>query len=364
MTKFFQNAEATHERLSKLGNLTLMCNNSALLSGKKKLTLTYSMKVILGFDVLIIVVALLLHIVGLSVLLSLRQKKLSPQKIFIVHLSFVSIINIISTTTVVHSEYQGYKIYDNTLILAFNCAHMAYINNLCLLTLDRFMFIAFPFRYRARITKCIIFCSLGVLWLISIISGISMTFSKNSNFTVVWFCSTAFFIYTGFVIGLTICVYGFIVVRTYYSSLINGNQILKKKKLFIIPFLIIFTFFLFAFLPHLIYYYATVNSNNTGKNWLVILIGINTLNNVSDPIIYIYLQATAMAQFLMLIRKLMASMSIVSRKMCFFSPAYFYYQRKRKVASFTSNSDFDLDFQNIESVERFGNELAVLQNSN
>ena len=336
----------------------MACNNTSSFE-KIPFKLPFDVQCILGVDLFVIVIALLLNFLGILVLLRRKLKNISPQNILIIHMSFVSIINIFTNATAVYWKYHGSR-FTNAFIVVYYFAHMAYILNLCLLSLDRFMFVAFPFRYRTKMTKVIVFSCLCVLWLLSIILGLLIEYGDIAN---EWFRQNASYVYNGFVIAFSICIYTFIVVRTYHSSLINSNHLLikKMKKLFIMPFLIVFTFFLFVFLPHLIAYNVQIKSKNTRKLLLLALIGINVLNNVSDPIIYMYLQPAARKKLLLFIRKFKAFLT--GRKLNLF-PSIFgiYYHRKNKDESFTScTATLEVNFETI--TPGFANQTQIVKPS-
>nr|XP_047142544.1 histamine H2 receptor-like [Hydra vulgaris] len=264
-----------------------LCSNT---SCKDNITFTLpsDVKYMFGVDVLILIIALVFNIIGILLLFTRKLKNLSPQNIFIMHMSFVSIVNIFNNAVAMYWKCYSLK-YTEDFIAVYYFAHMAYIINLCLLSLDRFMFVAFPLKYQSKMTNFIVFCSLIFLWMFSMAFGFAIKYGGIFNN---WFNRNAAYTYNGFVVALTVCVYLYIIFKVRFSSLKNDNQFVNKKtkKLFVMPFLIITSFFMFVFLPHLIAVYVKVKS----KNLLVLaMIGVNLLNNVSDPIIYIYLQPDA-----------------------------------------------------------------------
>ncbi|XP_012554178.2 melanopsin isoform X1 [Hydra vulgaris] len=313
-----------------------LCNNTSC-KDNVMLTLPSDVKFILGVDVFIIFIALVLNIIGISLLFTRKLKNLSPQNIFIMHMSFVSIINIFNNAVAVHWKYQSSR-FTKTFVAVYYFAHMAYIINLCLLSLDRFMFVAFPFKYRTKMTNFIVFCSLVLLWLFSIIFGLLIRYGGIAND---WFFSNAAYLYNGFVIALAFCIYAYIVIKIHFSSLKNDNQLVNKKakKLFIMPFLIISSFFMFVFLPHLIAENVKIKSKNTKKLLLLALIGINLLNNVSDPIIYIYLQPDAWKKLVLLTRKF---------KGLFTFQSFNFLNHKKRAASLTKYQSFEINIETIE----------------
>ena len=108
------------------------------------------------------------------------------------------------------------------------------------------------------------------------------------------------------VIAFSNLIYILIIIKVRSSNKIHVNSKTAKisKKLFIMPFLIVLTFFLFAFLPNVIAYNVHFDKKHTKKVLIISLIGINVLNNVSDPIIYIYLQPAARKRLVGFIKRL------------------------------------------------------------
>ncbi|XP_012554180.1 succinate receptor 1 [Hydra vulgaris] len=321
-----------------------MFNNTSV--SIKLAPLAYDVKVILGIDVFIIVVAFLFNIVGILLLLSPKLKNLTPQNIYIIHMSFLSIINIGNNARAVYWKYHRTRLTKN-FIAIYYLAHMAYIINLCFLSLDRLMFVAFPFQYRIKKSKFLVLLSLFILWLVSIVFGLLIKFGGIAND---WFYHYASYIYNGFVIVLAVCVYVFIGFKTHLSFLIHRNRFANKKtkKLFTMSFLIIFTFFLFVFLPHLIAENVKFKSRKT-KNLLVLgLIGVNILNNLSDPVIYIYFQPTVSKKLALFFRKFKNTFSCW--KFNFLSPIFsvFYKNRKRK-ETVTSCSSLEIRIETYQS---------------
>ena len=260
-----------------------------------------SFHMVVAFDILVIVAAFLLNILGICLLIKRKLKNLTTQNILIIHLSFVSIVNICTNTTALYWKFHNTN-FTEAFIAVYYFAHMGYVINLSLLVFDRFLCIAFPFYYKRKMTKFITFIEFGFLWLFSSAFGFLIHYSYLKNFISTY----GSYVYNGFLCVFYLCVYIFIIIKMYCSTTSVGRE-LHSKKLFLIPTLIVFSFFLFVFLPHVIAYNVKLKSKNSKHLLLLGLIGINMVNNVSDPIIYIYLQKNARQQLASFIKWLKAA---------------------------------------------------------
>ena len=78
----------------------------------------------------------------------------------------------------------------------------------------------------------------------------------------------------------------------------NSSKITNKSKKanirkYVVPFLIVGTFFLFNIVPAII-----TSTTKFDRADLILLIGINVLNYVSDPVIYIFIQPSIYKHFI------------------------------------------------------------------
>ena len=82
---------------------------------------------------------------------------------------------------------------------------------------------------------------------------------------------------------------------------------MKQIRKFLLPFLIVMTFFLFTYLPGILTAHLDVGDHK--KVLIVGLIGVNIMNIISDPLCYIFLQPKIKRQIKKYIKKTLPSSS-------------------------------------------------------
>ena len=138
--------------------------------------------------------------------------------------------------------------------------------------------------------------ALAILWVLAILYGIMMKYAKFINHG--GYRKYASFVYNGIVVLVTLLIYVIIICKVNLLFDMNSSKITSKSKKtnirkYLVPFLIVGTFFLFNIVPAIIT--STIKFDRAD---LILLIGINVLNYVSDPVIYIFIQPSIYKHFI------------------------------------------------------------------
>ena len=261
---------------------TSLSNNTSIWS--LELTL------LVGIDYVALAVAFLLHILGITLLLNSDTKELTNQSILLVHLSITSIFNLFTNSASVYYTSNIIR-FTNIFIVSYYIFYMTYICTLILLTLDRLTFVILIEKYKAFLTRMKLTVSIVIAWLVSIVYIVIMIF--NDLIQHKKFAKYSSFVYNGIVVLFTIVVYIFIIIKIKRSKKLSKSDHDQKNKSgirkYIIPFLLVTTFFIFQVGPVIIQACVTIDKEDVQIK--IILIGANILNFISDPLIYVFLQS-------------------------------------------------------------------------
>ena len=258
-----------------------------------KVIWTSEISAIFAIDFLIIALALFFHLLGMLLILTNKSKRngiiqheLSNQHLLLLHLSIVSIIGVFINAVAVYHKTHRIR-FPHYFIVVFFVAYIAYIINLVYLSFDRVILVLFPLKYRKIASKFILMIALTILWVLAILYGIMMKYAKFINHG--GYSKYASFVYNGLVVLITLIIYVVIICKVNLSSNMHSKIVGQKKKTnirkYIVPLLIVGTFFLFNIVPAII-----TSSTKFDRADVILLIGVNVLNYVSDPIIYIFIQ--------------------------------------------------------------------------
>ena len=279
--------------------LNITNNTSTNLNSSATLCRPWSKLITIVFtiDMVIAYIAVLLNIIGACILLqrASRRRGLSNQKIFLLNLSFSSVLNV--ATNVWASYYQAsceknrdFRIF----FITFYIVYFVYIGNLLLLTGDRALFVWFLLRYNSIFTRIYAYISLFIMWVIAV--GYGMLVDRILlKIPVYWKFES--YVYNGFVVLFTLVVYSYIGVTASRSSRRVQTRDTNKpsgarinKKIWI-PLYIALSFFLFQTAPPIIADAISYDKSRQDYDKVVVLIllGVNMLNNISDPATYIIL---------------------------------------------------------------------------
>lgn len=264
---------------------------------KKKKMLPYTewtieLKVLFIINMLVIGIGILFHIIGILLIVS-KSSEMSNQSILLVHLSVVSLLTLGTNIYAVHHK-SFHIFFSHYFIMVYYVAYITYILNLILLTLDRLLMAFVNIRYQSIVTRTKTTVSLIVTWLLAIGYGLMVkyaSFYKNRYA----FVENESFIYNGFVVCFTALSYTAIAIKIKVSARdVHSTRMVKENsKKYIIPLVIVFSFFLMNLLPPALQKAFPDQLTKTQTQYLTIgLIGVNCLNNLSDAIVYIFLQRT------------------------------------------------------------------------
>jgi len=253
-----------------------------------------------------------LHLLGIVLILISETKKYlhtmkySNQNILLLHLSIVSIISLFTNSIAVYNKTMKIR-FPDYFIMIYYISYITYIINLLYLSLDRLFFVFFPLRYRTIVSKLMIGVALLICWALGISYGFMMKYAKFINHGD--YNRYASFVYNGALVFFTIIIYAAIIYKIHVSGKNLGNQKqendtknkMKKKvniRKYLVPFLIVFTFFLFNIIPAII-----TSEASYGRAAIIGLIGLNILNHVTDPMIYIFIQPSIRKRLHMLLKR-------------------------------------------------------------
>ena len=154
----------------------------------KAFILSNNIKVVLGIDFVVIVVAFCLHVLGITLLVQRKLENITPQNILIIHLSLISIINVFTNGTADLWKFQGAR-FTKAFIAVYYIAHMAYILNLIILSVDRFLFVRYPFRYKEKLyfVRILAFITINIIWILSIIFGMVIRYGVDTMLLILFF---------------------------------------------------------------------------------------------------------------------------------------------------------------------------------
>ena len=262
---------------------------------------TSEITALFAFDFLIIALALFFHLLGILLILTNKKKRngvvrheLSNQHLLLLHLSIVSIIGVFINSVAIYNQAHRIR-YPHYFIVIYYVAYIAYIINLVYLSFDRLVLVLFPLKYKKSGYKFVLMGALIMLWVLAILYGIMMKYAKFINHG--GFRKYASFFYNGLVVLITLLIYVIIIckinlISNVHSSKTTKNFSKRNIRKYIVPFLIVGTFFLFNIVPAVIT--ATTKFDRAD---LMLLIGVNVLNYVSDPVIYIFIQPAIYKHF-------------------------------------------------------------------
>ena len=281
-----------------------------------KVIWTSEISAIFAIDFLIIGLALFFHLLGMLLILTNKKRRngivqheLSNQHLLLLHLSTVSIIGIFINAVAVYHKTHRIR-FPHYFIVVFFVAYIAYIINLVYLSFDRLLLVFSPLKYRKLASKITLVSALAILWVLAILYGIMMKYAKFINHG--GYSKYASFVYNGFVVLITLIIYVIIICKVNISSNMHSKIVGQKKRTnirkYIVPLLIVGTFFLFNIVPAII-----TSTTKFDRADIILLIGINVLNYVSDPIIYIFIQPSIYKHLIKSVKSLYYRCTGVSR---------------------------------------------------
>ena len=269
-------------------------NTTSTINGTTSITYpdwSKEISIVSGIDYLLIAIATLCHMIGILVqLLTFKFKKLPNQNILLIHLSIVSLFALGTNTAAVY--YKASKVFfPKDFVTVFYIAYMAYILNLIILTLDRLSFVMLNIRYTRLVQPAIIIGAIVFLWTSSISYGLVLRFAKFNRNQYFKYAHHGF---NGFTCVFAATCYIIIIFKVMVSSRgLRKSQrapSLKMLKKFLVPFTLVFTFFLFQYLPSILTAHVAFEEKEKYRVFVIGLIGVNILNAISDPLCYIFLQ--------------------------------------------------------------------------
>ena len=248
---------------------------------------------VISLDCLVFMIAVALNIIGAKILLKNGIRKITNQKLFLVHLSFVTLLSLATNIFAIFLKASCIK-FPRSFIICFYIVYIAYIGNLIILTGDRALFVWLVLRYKSVCTKTNAYKSIIASWVIAICYGVIL--QMCGLLTIPKYVKYASFVYNGFTVLFTIVVYIFIALKVASSSKrvhVRRSSLAverKKYKKHILPLYIALTFILFSIVPPLIVNEVEYDKEDTQ---IVVLgmIGVNMLNSISDPVTYILLSS-------------------------------------------------------------------------
>ena len=250
-------------------------------------------------DIFLLVVATFLNFLAMMLQIStLKRRNLSSQSVLLIHLNGVAFTNIFVNgwAVAIHGFKSKFGLgKERAFVVIYTTAHMAYILNLIFLTLDRLLYVLLKLNYKKYIKTYVLILSVSLIWILSIAFGFFLKYGKYDRAK---FFEYSHHVYNGFTTAFAAVAYIIIIAEVLISSKVSGassNDSLKRIRKFLLPFLIVMTFFLFTYLPGIIT--AHINLGDRQKILIVGLIGVNILNIISDPLIYIFLQPKIKRQF-------------------------------------------------------------------
>ena len=288
--------------MNKESITTVFLNLTANITSKpSKVIWTSEISAFFAIDFLIIALALFFHLLGILLILTNKRKKngiaqheLTNQHLLLLHLSIVSIIGVFINSVAIYQQAHRLR-YPKYFIVIYYVVYIAYIINLVYLSFDRVILVLFPLKYKKSGSKFVLMGALAVLWVSAILYGIMMKYAKFINHG--GYRKYASFVYNGLVVVITLLIYVIIICKVNLLSNVHSIKTTKKCskrniRKYIVPFLIVGTFFLFNVVPAI----ATATTKYDRAD-LILLIGVNVLNYVSDPVIYIFIQPSIYKHF-------------------------------------------------------------------
>ena len=260
-------------------------------------------------DFTLIGIAILLHALGMFLQITMtKARDISNQSALLVHLSFASMFSIGTSASAVY--HKSFRIrFADEFIVFYYIAYMLYIINLVYLSADRLLFVYLSTSYHKYMTKKVLTVAIVLLWILSIGYGLFIKYAKFINHTN--YLKFAPHVYNGAVCLFTLVSYVAVIVKVRRTqsqvnsvrrtqsqiNSVNNSKLQQKSSegrkaaTFVLPVCIVLTFFFFNILPSILTMYVKVKGRKARQLYVIGLIGVNVLNNVSDPLLYIFLQS-------------------------------------------------------------------------
>ena len=248
-----------------------------------------------GMNMTIIILGIIFHTVCILLSWS-KNTRTSNQSILLVHFSLVSIVSL--STNIYSTHHKTYSIrFSEQYIQCFYVIYINYILNLMLLTTDRLLLALLSIKYATIVKRRYIFLFLLLSWLAAISYGIVLRYT-NFYKNLIRKTSGISLIYNGCVVGYTILSYVVIGVIVNRSAKASGQSSRKSFLSHITPLAIVGSFFFFNVFPALLILWIKMDVQSKSFQYLVVgLIGVNCLNNVTDAILYVFLQRRIRRRF-------------------------------------------------------------------
>ena len=258
---------------------------------------------------LVITIAIFLHVSGILLQFS-KLSEMNNQSMLLIHYSFVSIALLSVNIVAVHlisSARQRHHHSADSIVVGFYTIHVAYIVNLLLLTIDRLALAFLNLKYSFVMSRRMFCLQAVILWTVAVVYGmITKYISPIRDSPEVR--HDVSFAYNGFVVTFTVLSYLAIFIRIRMTSSSPSHQSPSETlsrdlfKKYLIPVFLVSSFLALNLIPAIIercfvivdaVTTAPYSTNRTRRNDVTLtLIGLNCLNILLGPIIYVVLQRT------------------------------------------------------------------------
>jgi len=237
----------------------------------------------------IITVAFLFHIVGMILILT-KSSEMTNQSLLLLHLSTTSIALLAVNVYAVYSFANSLPT-NIQFRVTFYTIYIAYVVNLLLLGMDRLALAFLDIRYSHVMSRKMFTLQIALLWILSVTFGLVTKYvaALNGNMNIRQEVS---FSYNGFVVLFTAFSYVtiYIRVRSSRENVQSAGSTLSRDlfKKYLIPACLVLSYFLLNLVPSIIERF--INNTAHRRDVTIALIGLNCLNNLVEPIIYVFLQ--------------------------------------------------------------------------
>lgn len=171
--------------------------------------------IVFALDFIVVTLAIAFHALGIGLLWNMKLRKFSNQRILLLHLSIVSLPNILlNAIAIYHKAHRMF--FPEGFIPCYFIFHMAYILALVYIAFDGLLLVVMTLKYRVFITRLKLKVALIVLWCVAVAYGLMVQFASFANRA--WYSKYSSYFYNGFVIGFTTFAYIFIVIKVLISS--------------------------------------------------------------------------------------------------------------------------------------------------
>ena len=248
---------------------------------------------------LVIVIAIFLHLSGILLLFS-KLSEINNQTMLLMHYSVVSIILLCFNICTAHltgsprqTLQQHYHPADSVAV-GFYTIHIAFIVNLLLLTIDRLALSFLNLKYSFVMSRKMFCLQIVIMWIVAVVYGLITKYVSpiRESSSVQHDVS---FAYNGFVVTFTLLSYAAIFIRVRITPTSSASVTLSRDlfKRYLIPLFLVAIFFLLNLTPTIIERFVIVvplTNYKEQRDVTLTLIGLNSLQLLFGPIIYVVLQ--------------------------------------------------------------------------